>query len=83
MDGIFAVYSAQLVLYGLTPRHRFTACSSRLCTLLLTPLFLLKIEPSKRPSRPNFNSRAGFCENSMSSEVVHVDHLDVQRSVIR
>jgi hypothetical protein len=64
------------VLYGLALRHQFTACSSRLCTLLLTPPFLLKIEPSKRPSRPNFNSRAGFCENSMSSEVVQADQMD-------
>jgi hypothetical protein len=38
MDGIFSVYSAQLALYGLALRHQFTACSSRLCTLLLTPL---------------------------------------------
>jgi hypothetical protein len=63
----------------MAPRHRFTACSSQLCTLLPDSPFLLKIEPSSRPSRPNFNSRTGFCENSMSSEVVQADQIGALR----
>jgi hypothetical protein len=76
MDGILTVYSALLALYAWRSSPVHGTFQSALYATTDSP-FLLKIELSSRPSRPNFNSRAGFYEKSMSSEVVQADQMAV------